>query len=237
MSKNNYFTKDTKQSLVTFIKTDSLEKTNYIYQAELYYPLDEMIRINIHKHKFYDTGFEIDSLVQEVHMFLLTKFRSFEYTEEDGFSMFDPNEGDAFSYCNRMIKNFLIQLQQLNQRRKNRLGFESIDEDENYYIETYFEEEPYFELDEYLVQYLEYMEQNIPEIFDKDDEQKIAHILLEFIQDPRNNFSNKKTLMAYFKNILNEKNYKLNKVLNIFKDKYFEMKEEYSDKLELEDIY
>jgi hypothetical protein len=235
--KNNYFPEETKKAVVEFIKAETIDEKNYIYEQKLYKPLDEMIKININTHGFFQTGFEVQSLVQQVHMFVIEQLRAMDFIEGEGFTKFDPDEGDAFSYCNRMIKNYMVQLQQQNQRRQQKLGMESIDEDENYYIETYYEEDPHFKLDEYFVEYIEYMGENIDIYFEKEDEKKIAHVFMEIIKDPRNNFSNKKTLMIYFKNIMNEKNYKLNKVLNTFKDMYYELIDEYSEKLELEEIY
>lgn len=231
---NNYFDSETKKSFVKLIKSNSLTEMNRIYEKDLYKPLDEMIKINIHAHGFYHTGFEIDSLIQELHLFLVSKFRSFEYDEIDGFSKFDPEVGNAFSYCNRMIKNFLIQLQQKNQAKQKKLGFDSIDDDENFYIETFFEEEKNFEISEFFEEYITYMENHLELVFDLEDDYRIAYILLELLKDKRNNFANKKTLLSYMKSIISEKSYKINKVINTFRSLYFVLKKKYYEKLELE---
>ena len=138
MNQKMYFTKDTEKSLVKFIKTKNIELKNNIYTKELYYEFDEMIKININVHKFNQTGLDFESLVQELHLHLTEKLRDFKWDEELGFDKFDPEKGEAFSYCNRMIKNYLIQLQEKNQRKISKLGIESIYDDKNWYIETFF---------------------------------------------------------------------------------------------------
>jgi len=222
-----YFTKETENSLITFIKTDDLDEKNLIYTSELYIELDEMIRININVHKFFQTGFEIDSLVQEVHLHLIEKFRIFSWNEETGFDKFDPEKGGAYSYCNRMIKNFLIQLQEKNQRKRDRLGFTSIDDDENYYKETYHEVVSDFDNKEIIETLIRTVKKNRNTLFSKEDDKIICDNIILILEDERININNKKSFINIYKNIQKVKGYKINKVLNIIKTVYLKVKRNY----------
>jgi hypothetical protein len=228
MEKKIYFTKETGNYLTKYIKCKNPIEKSKIYEKHLYKELDEMIKININVHKFFQTGHELDSLVQELHLHLIEKFNSFNYDEKTGYDKFDPEKGDAFSYCNRMIKNFLIQLQDKRQKLIKRVGLVSLDDEEhNYYMDSLFEEIPDFNVKEFLRFFIKEIQNNMDTLFHKEDEKIICNNIIIILEDSRNNFNNKKMFITMYRNIQKERTYKINKVLSILKEFYLTQKYKY----------
>lgn len=188
-----------------------------------------MIKILIHDGDFYYTGEDFESLVAEVEVHVWGVLNE---------SNFDPELGRAYSYFTRTIINYLIQKQDSHQKMIDKYGLDSIDDDENYYIETYFEDEEEFDINRVKTEFSHWMEENIDDLFEFDDEIEIAHAILNILKADETGIEKKRHFFfAIEQQTRNKNNYKINKVLNVLKTYYFKMKDIYAKNLSISEFY
>lgn len=230
MSKNkkNYYFSDKEQEAVEeYIDPETSKKRKELIYKNIIHPaFQKMIRMIIFKYNITDTGVDLKSLISETQAHIWEQLNADKY---------DPEQGKAYSYFTRTVINYLYQKQMKHQRKKEKMGFYSLEDDENYYIETYYEEPEQFSIESFLEWYKKWLDDNIDDFFDNEDESKIALAIYDILQngdveiEHRRDFHFAINQMSGINN-----NYKINKVLNLLKDKYFKIKEEYSKKRELD---
>lgn len=218
-SNHVYFTKDTERKIVEY-KYGKIPKfkQDKIYKEHIYPVFTEMIKIMIHRYKFYHTGYDYETLIQEINVHMYHQLNTCNY---------NPENGAAYSYFSRMAKNKLIQMQDKNQKIHKKYGFESINNDDNYYENILHEEEEVFNSSDFLKKFLKFIHLNFDKIFFKEDEISIAKNILNIMEDDRLVIKNKKILYYMIKEQEYNKNYKINKVINTMKFHYERLKDEY----------
>lgn len=204
-----------------------------LYIEKIRHPFDQMIRIMINEGKFYYTGMDTEMLVAEIEMHLYEILST---------ANFDPNEGRAFAYFNRCVKNRLIQIQKKNQTKIKKLGLESLDEDLNFYKENIVDKDSVetINIKDFLTYFCNWLKENIDIFVDKnkDDEKIIVEIIYDVLSKDTYYITNKKILFVIIKQQVKCETYKINKVLNKIKKKYFEMKEDFlNQRIEVEHEY
>lgn len=218
-SNNVYFTKDVENQIIKYKYEDitKLERDK-IYQDIIYPVFTEMILIMIHRFKFYQTGMDTETLTQVVNVHMYHQLNSCN---------FDPDNGKAYSYFSRMAKNKLIQLQDKNQRLYKKYGFESLNDDENFYENILYEEEEKIDIKQFLNNFIKYLEDNVEKMFEKNDEISIAYNIINIMKEDKLVIENKKILYYMIKEQGDNRNYKINKVINTFKSHYERLKNIY----------
>lgn len=225
--KNYYFSDREEQAVADFINKDIPQNIRDRIYSDIIHPaFDKMIRMLIYQRKIHYTGVEKEALVSE------TQAHVWEALTTSGF---DPSQGKAYSYFTRTVLNYLYQKQMSYQREKEKMGFYSIDDDENYYAETYIEEPEDFSVEKFLEWYKRWLDQHIDDFFDNEDEHKIANAIYTILKNDDVNIEDKRDLKFSIVQITGiNNNYKINKVLDILKERYFKIKNIYAKKREFD---
>lgn len=220
-----YYTKETHEKVCEYVHNDDLDEyeRKQLYKEYIYPAFDEMVRIMINTYNFYYTGVELNALVQEVNVKMYEVLETSRKKEK----YYDKSYGSSYSYFSRVAKNYLIQKQSKYQDKKKKYGMESINEDESFFIETYYEEPTDVSLKEFIDYLSEWLENNIDQIFDKEEDKKVAWGILDIIENNDIEINNKKLFYYMIKEQYGDDNYRINKVINILKDHYAEIKNEY----------
>lgn len=210
----DYFTSVHENAILDF-QDDRIPwgKRQRLYNEIIYPVFDEMTRIMINTFGYHYTGEDEDFLIAETQAHIYESLNR---------KMYKKQNGDAFSYFSVAIKRFLIQKQKKNQDKIQKWGLDSIDSDESYYIETYYEEEQEFKTEDFLNLFTQWFENNIHLVVEneKEDEMMIAECVLTIMKDERIVINNRKMLYLSIKQATLKENYKISKVLNTMK-KYF----------------
>ena len=217
----NYFTHDTELAIVKYNSLDAekdQEARSKIYENEIHYPFFKLTQNIIHTFKFYHTEVEnLEHLQHEIITFLLSKIH-----------LFDPGKGaKAYSYFGTIVKRWLILYNTKNYKKKiNKVGVEVLTKDTSNH--TYnFEEStgPQDELNKYIDIFVNYVTENIFELFPKKNDAQIADAILELFRKRETiEVFNKKALYIYIREIVDVKTPKITKIADklhtIFKSQY-----------------
>jgi hypothetical protein len=173
----NYFTHDTELAIVRYNNEKSSVVRSKIYEEEIHYPFFKLTQNIIHTFKFYHTEVEnLEHLQHEIITFLLSKMH-----------LFDPTRGaKAYSYFGTIVKRWLILYNTKNYSKKiQKLDIEvltnegsthsySMDENENDVKD---------DLSKYIDLYVDYVTENIFELFPKKNDAQIADAILELFRN------------------------------------------------------
>ena len=212
----NYFTQDTEDAIVLYNSISNPEERSRIYDARIHYPFFKLTENIIHTFKFYYTEVDdIEHLQHEVIVFLLSKIH-----------LFNPEKGaKAYSYFGTIAKRYLILSNQKNyKKRVEKAPMEDLYKDENhsYSMTDHPNKDP---LSDYIDQFVEYVSENIYQLFPKQHDAEVADAILElFCKREDIDIFNKKALYIYIREMVNVKTPKITKIANrlydIFKDNY-----------------
>ena len=216
-SDKNYFTQDTENAIVEYNNSTSYPEKEKIYHARIHYPFFKLTENIIHTFKFYYTEVEnIEDLQHEVITFLLTKMHHF-----------NPERGSkAYSYFGTIAKRYLIISNQKNyKKRLNKAPVEELYKDDNHSYsldDANYLNDP---LTQYIDLFVEYVTENIFELFPKDKDAAIADAILELFRKREEiDIFNKKALYIYIREMVDAKTPKITKIANqlydIFKSNY-----------------
>jgi len=215
-----YFTQETENAIVRYNNTEDHFAKEKIYHEAIHYPFFKLTENIIHTFKFYYTEVEnIEDLQHEVITFLLSKIH-----------LFDPSKGaKAYSYFGTIAKRYLIISNQKNyKRRVDKAPVEGLYEDLNYSYTlegTTSSTEYQDKLSEYIDLFVDYVTDNLFELFEKNEDARIADAILELFRK-RDSFDifNKKALYIYIREQVDVKTPKITKIANrlydVFKSNY-----------------
>lgn len=218
--KNNYFTKETEDAILKYRKTTDQAERNRIYNQEIHYGFYKLVENIIHTFKFYYTEVDnIEDLKYEVISFLLQKL-----------DLYDPSKGKAYSYFGTIAKRYLIIYNQKNYKKflsKAEISNES-DDDDN--VSKVFVVEQESELDKLDVVeiFIKHVDDNLLDIFEKEDEIKVADALLEIFKKRTNiDIFNKKAVFIYVKEMTDCQSNTITKVIKKLKTIYKDILDDY----------
>lgn len=236
-----YYTQETHDMVCEYIHNSDLKlfQRNKLYEKYIYPAFDEMIHIMINNYKFYYTGTDEESLAQEVNVKM---YDVLETSRQEDEKYYDKTLGSSYSYFSRVAKNYMIQKQSKNQNKKNKYGMESINDDEKYYIETFFESHNDIDLGEFIGYLSTWLENNIEGLFEKIEDKNVAYGILDILNNNDFEINNPKMFFYAIKHQIGDDDYRINKVKNILKEYYIDLKNQYLDnyivntkKLEIDD--
>ena len=172
----------------------------------------------IHTFKFYYFDYPFEEVKNEVVSFLVMQMPKYE-----------PSKGRAFSYFSVVGKNYLI-LNNNNNYKKMKIHDEitKLDYKRNVSSEEVNEEVNEFN-SEFVIQMLEYWDNNITNIFNRQKDILVADSVLELFRRRQNieNF-NKKALYIMIREMTGSNTQHITRVINQMKKYYFNMIEEFS---------
>ena len=209
-----YFTKDTENAILLYNSlTDEFER-NKIYNEHIKYPFEKLVENIIHTFKFYHFDIPYEDVKHEVVTFLNEKIH--KYT--------DPSKGKAFSYFSIIVKNYLIVNNNTNYAKfKSTSELEAVDLQRNV-INEIIRDEHVQEKSEFMDLFVNYMDENLSNIFKNQADMSIADSVVELFRNRENieNF-NKKALYILIRDRTGVKTQYITRVVNVLKELYEEM--------------
>lgn len=219
-TKNNYFTSDTEEAILKYRNSKSLAERNKIYNQEIHYAFYKLAENIIHTFKFYYTEVDnIEDLKYEVISFLLQKL-----------DLYDQSKGKAYSYFGTIAKRYLIIYNQKNYKKLvNKADVNEVNDEStlmhNLVTQT---EQPEIDKLHILKKFILYADDNLVELFEKEDEIKVADAILEVFKKMENiDIFNKKALFIYVKEMTNCQSNTITKVIKRFKTIYRSILDDY----------
>lgn len=214
---NVYFTQETENAIVLYNNTLDPEEKSKIYERKIHYAFFKLTENIIHTFKFYYTEVDnIEDLQHEIITFLLTKIH-----------LFDSSKGaKAYSYFGTIVKRYLIISNTKNYKKRiDKVPVEELETNEDYSYTLDDDGQHKDRLSYFIDDYIEYVTENIFELFPKEDDAKIADAILELFRKRENiDIFNKKALYIYIREIIDAKTPKITKIANrlydIFRENY-----------------
>jgi len=219
----NYFTKETEDAIVLYNNSSDSYYKNKIYNEKIRYAFFKLTENIIHTYKFYYTEeTSIEDLQHEVTTFLLSKIH-----------LFDISKGaKAYSYFGTIAKRYLIMTNTKNYKRKiEKTSVSEIEDSADFSYNLTDQDNLQDELSDYINKFIDYVTDNIYELFPKDEDAQIADAILELFRKRMSlDVLNKKALYIYIREQIDVKTPKITKVANdlhsIFKRGYIHYIEE-----------
>jgi hypothetical protein len=214
---NVYFTQDTENAIVLYNQTLDPEEKSKIYERKIHYAFFKLTENIIHTFKFYYTEVDnIEDLQHEIITFLLSKIH-----------LYDQSKGaKAYSYFGTIVKRYLIISNTKNYKKRiDKVPVSELETDETYSYTLDDDGQHKDRLSYFIDDYIDYITENIFELFPKEDDAKIADAILELFRKRDNiDIFNKKALYIYIREIIDAKTPKITKIANrlydIFKENY-----------------
>jgi hypothetical protein len=218
---NVYFTQDTEDAILEYLKSKNPKKRNQIFNERINYAFHKLAENIIHTFKFYYTEVDtIPELQHEVVAFLLEKLH-----------LYKPEKGKAFSYFGTIAKRYLILYNNANYKKlKDRAPVDAVDEDKTILVdlvnnsnETYKDQVPTF-----LKQFVIYVDNKLFSLFPKQKDAQIADAIMELFRKSENlDIFNKKALYIYIKEITDASTPQITKIIKRLKLIYVRKYNEY----------
>ena len=218
-TKNNYFTKETEEAILRYRKCTDPYERNRIYNQEIHYGFYKLVENIIHTFKFYYTEVDnIEDLKYEVISFLLQKL-----------DLYNQSKGKAYSYFGTIAKRYLIIYNQKNYKKfltRAELKNESDEEETGMHLI----EHPETELDKLDVveMFIKYTDDNLLDLFTKEDELKVADAILEIFKKRENiDIFNKRAVFIYVREMTDAESNTITKVIKRLKTIYKDILNDY----------
>ena len=221
-SKANYFTQETEDAIVEYNNSNDHVFRDKIFSEKIYYPLYKLAENIIHTFKFYYTDVDdLEDLKLEIVSLLV----------EEKLHMFDPSRGaKAYSYFGTIVKRHLINYNNKNYKRLKQLT--TMDAWEGSYDLNTPETHPNaMKLKGFFDLYIDEMYEKLEQLFTKEADLQIADAVLTLFTK-RNDLDifKKKALYIYIREMTGTETPYLTKVINVLKEEFYEMYNEYYEK-------
>ena len=213
-----YFGTPVQEAIIRYNASSNPAVKNRIYQEHIHKAFCKMAENLIHTFKFYYFDYPFEEVKNEVVSFLVMQMAKFQ-----------PDKGRAFSYFSVVGKNYLI-LNNNNNYKKMKIHdqIDRLDYKRNVHSENVDEAVGEFN-SEFVIQMLEYWDNNITNIFSRQKDILVADSVLEIFRRRTNieNF-NKKALYIMIREMTGSNTQHITRVVNQMKKYYFNMLEEFS---------
>ena len=213
-----YFGTPVQEAIVRYNESSNPAIKNKIYGEHIHAAFEKMAENLIHTFKFYYFDYPFVEVKAEVVSFLVMQMPKYQ-----------ADKGRAFSYFSVVGKNYLI-LNNNNNYKKMKIHdpLTRLDYKRNVHSETVDEEVSEFN-SEFVIQMLEYWDNNITNIFRRQKDILVADSVLELFRRRINieNF-NKKALYIMVREMTGSNTQHITRVINQMKKYYELMFEEFS---------
>jgi transposase-like protein len=206
-----YFTKDTEDAIVAYLKSDDPIERNKLFNEKIDYSFHKLAEFIIHTFKFYYTEMtNVEDLKHEVVAFLLDKLHHY-----------NPEKGKAFSYFGTIAKRYLIVYNENNYKQmKIRGDMEEVDEDKKVYNEL-IRESDNIDLSSFMNSYVKHVDENIDSIFVNEVDKSIAQAVIQIFRRRENlEVFNKQHFYLYVREITGQNTANVTKVIKVLKSEY-----------------
>lgn len=225
-SSRNYFTKETEEWVIKYNQTQDPKEKDKIFQEHLYFPFYKLAENIINTYKFYHM--DVDT-VEDLKLDVITML------VQDKIARFDPSYGaKAYSYFGTIVKRWLIAYSNTNYARKKRhVNIQNYED--RFYESREIETAPVMSLAAFFDNWIEDVSEQLPELFPKEEDQKIANAILtvfanranlENISKDGEDLFKKKALYIYVREITGCETPYLTKVVSVLKNNFMEKYED-----------
>lgn len=219
-TKNNYFTKETEEAILEYRKCQDPVERNRIYNERIHYGFYKLVENIIHTFKFYYTEVDnIEDLKYEVISFLLQKL-----------DLYNQSKGKAYSYFGTIAKRYLIIYNQKNYKKflsKAEIKNESENEEDSNSVVLEHEEPELDKLD-VVEMFIKHVDDNLLDLFTKEDELKVADAILEIFKKRENiDIFNKRAVFIYVREMTDAESNSITKVIKRLKTIYKDILNDY----------
>ena len=188
-----YFTEDTENAIVEYLSlTDQLQR-NRLYNERIQYAFYKLAENIIHTFKFYYTDSDtIEELKHEVVTFLLEKLH-----------LYNQDKGKAYSYFGTIAKRYLIVYNEKNYKKlQEYTELDEVNDESTVLYEDSTNANPDLEYNDFIDQYVQYVDKHLFELFPKKQDHKTADAILELFRKRESlEIFNKKALYIYIREI------------------------------------
>ena len=205
--KNYYFNQTTENAIIRYNNTDDVNLKNKIYNEHISYAFDKLAENIIHTFKFYYFDVPSEQVKHEVVSFLVMNMHKFK-----------EGKGKAFSYFSIVAKNYLILHNNKNYKNyKIHDKMAVLDYGSNIKDGEMRSEIANFNED-YVIEMLQYWEENLTNIFRRQKDIIVADAVLEMFRrrDNIENF-NKKALYILIREMTGSKTQHITRIVNLMK--------------------
>ncbi len=216
---NIYFTSDTEEAILEYLRTKSPAKRNQIFNERINYAFHKLAENIIHTFKFYYTEVNtIDELKHEVVAFLLEKLH-----------LYKQEKGKAYSYFGTIAKRYLILYNNANYKKlKEKAEVDAVDEDKTIFIDLVNEEHNNMSLNTFIDLFINNVDTNLWKYFPKEDDAKTADAIMELFRKRESlDIFNKKGLYIYIREITDQSTPQITKIIKKLKTIYKELLSQY----------
>ncbi len=214
-----YFGTPVQEAIIRYNECSNPAIRNRIYQEHIHAAFEKMAENLIHTFKFYYFDYPFEEVKAEVVSFLVMQMPKYK-----------ADKGRAFSYFSVVGKNYLI-LNNNNNYKKMKIHDDIVKLDYKRNVSSESVNETVDEFNsEFVLQMLEYWDNNITNIFHRQKDILVADSVLELFRKREylENF-NKKALYIMIREMTGSNTQHITRVINEMKKYYFSMLQEFSE--------
>lgn len=207
-----YFTSDTEEAILEYLRTKSPTKRNQIFNDRINYAFHKLAENIIHTFKFYYTEVNtIDELKHEVVAFLLEKLH-----------LYKQDKGKAYSYFGTIAKRYLILYNNANYKKlKEKAEVEAVDEDKTIFIDLVNQEHNNLPINKFIDLFIKHVDKNLWNYFPKEEDARTADAVMELFRKRENlDIFNKKGIYIYIREMTDQSTPQITKVIKKLKNVY-----------------
>ena len=214
-----YFGTPVQEAIIRYNECSNPAIRNRIYQEHIHAAFEKMAENLIHTFKFYYFDYPFEEVKAEVVSFLVMQMPKYK-----------ADKGRAFSYFSVVGKNYLI-LNNNNNYKKMKIHDDIVKLDYKRNVSSESVNDTVDEFNsEFVLQMLEYWDNNITNIFHRQKDILVADSVLELFRKREylENF-NKKALYIMIREMTGSNTQHITRVINEMKKYYFRMLQEFSE--------
>jgi hypothetical protein len=214
-----YFGTPVQEAIIRYNECSNPAIRNRIYQEHIHAAFEKMAENLIHTFKFYYFDYPFEEVKAEVVSFLVMQMPKYK-----------ADKGRAFSYFSVVGKNYLI-LNNNNNYKKMKIHDDIVKLDYKRNVSSESVNETVNEFNsEFVLQMLEYWDNNITNIFHRQKDILVADSVLELFRKREylENF-NKKALYIMIREMTGSNTQHITRVINEMKKYYLNMLQEFSE--------
>lgn len=208
---NVYFTEDTEDSILAYLKLEDPLERNKLYNEKIEYAFDKLAENIIHTFKFY--YMEVDTMAElrhEVVAFLLSKMH-----------LYRKEKGKAYSYFGTIAKRYLIVYNDKNYvKLKEKADLIEVDSDKKIF-NSILNSDSAKDLSNFMDIFVKYIDKHLYRLFPKPQDSKVADAVIELFRRRETlDIFNKKALFIYTREMTNVTTPQITKIIKKFKEIY-----------------
>jgi hypothetical protein len=205
-----YFTEDTENAIIEYLALTDQPQRNRLYNERIQYAFYKLSENIIHTFKFYYTDSDtIEELKHEVVTFLLEKLH-----------LYKQEKGKAYSYFGTIAKRYLIVYNEKNYKKlQEYTELDEVNDESNIPYEDTTNANPTLEHNDFIDQYIQYVDKHLFDLFPKKQDHKTADAILELFRKRESlEIFNKKALYIYIREITDAATPQITKVTKKLND-------------------